>query len=762
MFQRRLQIRIRMFAAAALLGGILTLSGCGKGGQNDNAGLSGSSKSAESDTEQLMAYKDMRYLPKFTDTSEEYDAFGSSGIGFANDTFYVLKRTSMDRGGFISVGDCQLIARNPDTGEEKVLMEDEARKRQIHTAVPLEDGSVIAFLSIWEGNWEEFGDVSESYRLCRVDSDGSEIFSRDYSELPLTETDIYNLKMAADSQGRCCLVGQEKAQLFDEEGMSAGTVDLNGKYILRAAGCRNGKVYLHDYNTDQLIPVDFEKARLDMEAACPVMKFMQTLVSSKNADFLICDQTTVYQYSCEDASYTPLFDLQDSQVPNAYNLDVIGEMEDGRIFLFSNNGRDATEMAVLTPTPLSECPIQKVITFGTVSPGTELVERVAEFNRQSEDFTVSILNYSIGGRSYQEAADALRLDLSIGKGPDLCELVFFRDTESLYSAGCFADLSPYLENSAQLGREDFFSQALDVYTWQGQLMAIPESFVLRTIAGRSDIVGETMGWNIEDLKTVIRSHPDAEMIFDNISSDYLFEVCVRNLLGEFLDSERKKANLDSEEYIDFLNFINSLPDGYTEDYEEEEAGVRLQDGQALLSLKTIYSFSDLEMIDFTFKAPYTCVGYPASDRAPDCQIFCNGASAITAASSEKDYAWEFMEWYYLQEQNKNYSLFMASLPARKDAFEQALKEATGEAGGSESRLGGVYRNGGLVNFRWVTQEEADLLYSLLECARPETISEQTILEIMEEEAAYLFDGSKTAEEVAEITQNRVQLYLDER
>lgn len=33
--------------------------------------------------------------------------------------------------------------------------------------------------------------------------------------------------------------------------------------------------------------------------------------------------------------------------------------------------------------------------------------------------------------------------------------------------------------------------------------------------------------------------------------------------------------------------------------------------------------------------------------------------------------------------------------------------------------------------------------------------------ILDEEAFYLFDGSKTAEEVAKITQNRVQLYLDE-
>ena len=35
-----------------------------------------------------------------------------------------------------------------------------------------------------------------------------------------------------------------------------------------------------------------------------------------------------------------------------------------------------------------------------------------------------------------------------------------------------------------------------------------------------------------------------------------------------MDFEGKKANLDSAEYIEFLNYINTLPDGYA-----EEAGI---------------------------------------------------------------------------------------------------------------------------------------------------------------------------------------------
>ena len=48
------------------------------------------------------------------------------------------------------------------------------------------------------------------------------------------------------------------------------------------------------------------------------------------------------------------------------------------------------------------------------------------------------------------------------------------DTESLIAKGCFTDLSGYLDGSGMFKREDFISQALDIYSDEGQLMAIPK------------------------------------------------------------------------------------------------------------------------------------------------------------------------------------------------------------------------------------------------------------------------------------------------
>ena len=67
----------------------------------------------------------------------------------------------------------------------------------------------------------------------------------------------------------------------------------------------------------------------------------------------------------------------------------------------------------------------------------------------------------------------------------------------------------------------------------------------------------------------------------------------------------------------------------------------------------------------------------------------------------------------------------------------------------------------VAGYKKTTPGEAELLRALIESASPDKKEEQTILDIMDEEIAYLYDGSKTAEEVAKVTQNRVQLYLDE-
>ena len=710
--------------AVLLLCGILALGGCGK---DDDKGDSGSGKDTVSDTEQLMAYKkDIRYLPQFTDTSEDYDAFASVGVGFSEDTFYLIKR---ELSGYI-MSRGQLIARNPDTGEETVLVDGTGSDEILWTAALPGDGSVIALFC--RGDTE--------YRLCGMDSGGNETFSREYTDFP---TVGITCQFAADSTGRSCLLAQETLYLFDEQGRKLGEVSLEGRMGLQIARSGSGAVYLYEYETNQMTPIDFETAGLG-ETSCTVpVEGLRAIATAGEADFLVSDMTTVYRFNCADGALTPLFDLQDSQILNATDIDTLGETEDGRIFLFSNNRQDTTEIALLTPTPVDECPVKEEVTIGTVNAGSIMLESIAKFNRQNEECAVSVLNYCVGGRSREDALTALKLDISIGKGPDICVLDEFDDPEELFPSGCFEDLTPWLDGSLQYKREDFIPQALEIYTYDGALMAVPNYFYLKTIMGRPDMVGEGMGWNMDDVKEIIQSHPDVKA-FDVNDAAYMMEVFMRNMMGTFVDFENGKATFDFPEYVELLDFVKSLSDG--------SAGNRQE--RALLSGQEISRFTDLQMIEAMLGGKYTCVGYPSPDRTPDCIIRGRGAYAISAISQSKESAWKFIEWTFSAQENVTAGgmITRGGLPTRTEVYEEELSAAMDTEVGNR---GSVFIDRIYLEYQSTTQEEADLLASLIECASPEKSVAERILDIINEEAAYVFDGSKSAEEVAEVTQNRV-------
>ena len=736
---------------AFLIGIMLALGGCGKDGSSDQA--SDREDDIISDIQEQMAYKDTRYLPEFTDTTKTYGALGTSGLGFVNDTFYVLERESKDAGGYYAITGGKVVACSPDGKEETMLWDDEEEDAKIVTAAPLNDGSVL-MLSRTDG-----GD----YRYGKRDAAGNDIFSTEHPAASIgSEDDSFQWKLAADSQGRGYLLANEKIIFFDGQGEISGRTDLGQKRVSNIVCAGDGSVYILETMSSELILLDFEKSGLGTDSYKP-LRYMQNIIGSTDAaDLLICDGTTVYRYGFEDKKLSPLFDLSDSQIADASCIDTMGEMEDGRMFLFSRDeAQNVSETALLTPRPLSECDIREV-TLGVIFPYTSLKEDVAAFNRSNEDFSISIVNYMIGDRTFAEAVDALKLDISVGKGPDIYDLSHLDGLETLFAAGCFADLSDYLDNSGQFGKEDFIEQALDVYTYQDQLFAVPKYFQLYTIVGSADVVGQEMGWNLDDIKEIVAKHPDA-MLFESTHNSYMLQVCVRNMLDTFVDIDKKKARFDSAEYIELLNFLKDLPDHFGEREENEyltQGDLWLQEGKALFSFRSIRIMMDLQVLSAIFGGSYTCIGFPSPDRAPDCIISGKNAYAISVHSANKDRAWRYIEWLHSGQGKETYDDFVQDgFPTRKEVFEQKMEQAL-----LENQDGARTLSDGetWVPFRKSTPEEVARIRSLIACAKPEKGAEQAILDIMAEEASYLFGGGKSAKEVAEVTQNRVQLYLDER
>lgn len=737
-------LTVFVFLCSATLGAYARPGGIGHGEEG---------VSAVSDTAQRMAYKNIRYLPEVTDLTEQCSAYGIRGLGFVNGAFYMLQGEGSPSAYYLT--DCKITAYRPDTGEEKVLVDCTGTELIILTAVALEDGSVIVLFK----SGEDVGDPG--YRLYRVDSEGNEIFSREHPELSFSGGDRY-VRLAADARGRCCLRTHDELILFGEEGELLKEIGLDGMDMTAVLYSINGKIYTHDWKIDEFVPVDFDAPGMGTETFRLPVTLNTAAGTTESGGCLICDETTVYRYDSGNGALAPLFDLQDSQISDASSIEAMGEMEDGRIFLFvRDEEKRIAERILLTPVPLAECPEKETITIGVLNPEDGLLENVAEFNRQNEDFCVSILNYCAGGREVREAAAALELDILSGNVPDLCQLDYigyFEDSEELLAGGYFEDLSPYLENSRQYGREDFIAGALNIFTYEEQLLAIPKYFLLYTIAGSSGILGEKMGWDMEELRAVVREHPEALAIAEG-SKTSLLDVCIGGRLGEFVDFDRKSADFDSPEYVELLNYLEGLPDelegseglAYEDDW--------LKEGKALLSFRQLGSLASLQELNSVFKEGYTCIGYPTQDGTAACDIRGRGAYAVSAGSPNQERAWEFLEWNCsAQEKEKSYFPYRG-FPSRRDIFEWEIEEAMIDQGYVRAKFLG---DGTRVIYDGAVSGEVEQLYTMIENAKPEKAAERKIMEILQEEAAGVFEGSRTAEEAARATQKRVQAYLKER
>jgi Ser-tRNA(Ala) deacylase AlaX len=62
----------------------------------------------------------------------------------------------------------------------------------------------------------------------------------------------------------------------------------------------------------------------------------------------------------------------------------------------------------------------------------------------------------------------------------------------------------------------------------------------------------------------------------------------------------------------------------------------------------------------------------------------------------------------------------------------------------------------------ITQEEADSIMELINTTTKSNKADDSILEIVQEQAAAYFDGQKSAEEAAKLVQSKANIYVNEQ
>lgn len=408
----------------------------------------------------------------------------------------------------------------------------------------------------------------------------------------------------------------------------------------------------------------------------------------------------------------------------------------------------------------------EIITFGYIDAYShqdldpDINERIVSFNRGQSDYFIEIRKY--GEDSYLDGLSALNTDITTGKAPDILAL---RDSEflkELGEKGVLEDLYAYMDAGEWPKRKDFVVNVLPHMENDGKLYGLVPFFTISGLIANPNHIS-TDAFTFAQLKELYEKNQGNEevLVYNGLNQSALMGDCIVTSLGEFVDLENKTCDFTKAEFRTLLEFAAQFetPDGawYGDDYENYTK--LLEDKMYVLYDGGIESFQKYMGYQGLMGQNGKLVGFPSvSGSKPHLSTY-SSYLAINSKSGHKDAAWQFLCTFLENRYLLNSEGAAMGFPVTQNGFDMAaqrsMESSTGEAG-----LGNA--NGQFVYYQVPPATKEDVAYLqkvIAEAEQPEDYGD--IPGIVWEEADSYLDGSKTVQEVIDIIQNRVQLYLDE-
>ena len=143
------------------------------------------------------------------------------------------------------------------------------------------------------------------------------------------------------------------------------------------------------------------------------------------------------------------------------------------------------------------------------------------------------------------------------------------------------------------------------------------------------------------------------------------------------------------------------------------------------------------------------------------------ALAIASKSEHKDLAWGFIEYclseYPITGSSVN-SIDTYGIPSKKDFLERYLDIMARKGGPLDTTYYIGYRGSDHtteVTLHPLTEEGRRKIMYYIESSQPYDLRYQPVIEIISEEVGYYFKGQKNIDDIIEIIEKRVNLYLEE-
>lgn len=287
-------------------------------------------------------------------------------------------------------------------------------------------------------------------------------------------------------------------------------------------------------------------------------------------------------------------------------------------------------------------------------PGTlidQFKQVLAEFNKDYPNIQVNI--WDKGGWSLVPM-------LSAGEVPDF--MMTYNMSEYLLKDDLLEDLTPFIENDPEIGKETYMDAAIERYMYQGKLYGVPWSLGSPRVVGYHKDILEQYGYseippinNLADMKQFLSKFWDVkngEQVMTAFNPFPEHPAQFRDMMvyfalingaqpKDFYDPETKKVGWNHPKIVEALEWMMQFKREYIDDARLTKLTESLPAGTSLFTNKK-------SAIDYVggdaikLKQQFPDFEVAALENVP-MPLGGNGWSMISQ-SKNKDAAWELMKW----------------------------------------------------------------------------------------------------------------------
>ncbi|MGI5976709.1 MAG: ABC transporter substrate-binding protein [Candidatus Limivicinus sp.] len=688
--------------------------------------------------------------------------------------------------------------------EETPDMKDYRSNNNVEGIAVGSDGNIVTIESVYSSWYDgpegldrekdpEYWDYQQfknEYYIRSLDDSGNELSC---AKIDLGEDEYlnaYTMQLASDND--IALSDDTGIRFIGLDGKQLGHID-SSDYVQSLIKMDDGRLAVTFWGEDgcELAYVDEKNMSLSQPVKLPGDPYNMTVGGGKY-DAYYTNGVNFYGFNFDSGESTKLFNWINCDV----NTDELGQVkvtDDGSVLCVTsttNKGNKAHDipqsydisLVTVKNVPYDSVPHKESISLATQYLSWSIKDKIIDFNRKNDSCHIDIKDYSEFNteEDYNAGSTKLLTEIMAGNVPDIIDLNGM-PYQQLAAKGLLADLYPYIDADPDFGREDFFENILGGLEVDGKLCSTVSGFNINSVIGAASVVGDEPGWTYDEFDEALASMPEGCDPFDVYTTrDDILTSCLALDLDNYVDWSTGQCGFDSEGFVKLLEFANRFPaefdwDGY-EWSEEDSHQNRIAQGRQMLMMSGIYSFEDIFYNDIYFGGDSTYIGYPTFDGRPGNTIGVFNQYAISSQSDHKDEAWSFLRQLFSEDGQMEYGL-----PVNKNAFNDKLQEAMTpeyekDADGNyvldengekiEISRGGMAAvgtsAGGVVEFYAVTQEQADELMDVITSTTNVGSYNESIFDIVKEQAQAFFEGQKSAQEVAKLIQSKVNIYVNEQ